>query len=132
MRVALRRLREDRADSGKDVEPDAMLTLTTRELGRIATEAVAHRDARGRASPVDRGLRRRAAQRSLPRRRRRGLELRRRRSTPRPTDHFVEIDLIVPELAEADPASQKQPWFPLVGAADAHGCTCGSAASARS
>jgi hypothetical protein len=26
---------------------------------------------------------------------------------------FVEVDLIVPELAEADPAVQKQPWFPL-------------------
>ena len=31
--------------------------------------------------------------------------------------HFVEIDLISPRLAEADPTSRRQPWFPLVGAA---------------
>jgi hypothetical protein len=27
---------------------------------------------------------------------------------------FVEIDLIIPELAEADPAAERQPWFPLI------------------
>jgi hypothetical protein len=32
-------------------------------------------------------------------------------------DHFVEIDLIVPELAEADADVHKQPWYPLVQAA---------------
>jgi hypothetical protein len=32
--------------------------------------------------------------------------------------HFVEIDLIVPELASADPGSQKQPWFPVVETAN--------------
>jgi hypothetical protein len=31
-------------------------------------------------------------------------------------DRFVEIDVIVPELAEADPASRRQPWFALAGA----------------
>jgi hypothetical protein len=30
--------------------------------------------------------------------------------------HFVELDLIVPALAAADPASRRQPWFPLAGA----------------
>ena len=28
--------------------------------------------------------------------------------------HFVEIDLIAPELAAPDEVIQKQPWFPLV------------------
>ena len=32
-------------------------------------------------------------------------------------DHFVEIDLIVPELAADDPASQHEPWFPLLAKA---------------
>src|SRR5439155_4054112 len=32
------------APAGKDVQPEVMLTLTTRELARIAREAVAHRD----------------------------------------------------------------------------------------
>lgn len=30
--------------------------------------------------------------------------------------HFVEIDVTVPELAEADPLMQRQPWLPLARA----------------
>lgn len=29
---------------------------------------------------------------------------------------FVEIDLVVPELAAASPAARREPWFPLAGA----------------
>jgi hypothetical protein len=105
-------------------DPIAMLTLTTRELTRIATSAIAYRD----------------KQRALQ-----GSES----ATVRPwifvyggalhndrfpapgvsewsyaaaidkasADRYVEIDLLVPELAEPDEQSQKQPWFPLVAAA---------------
>ena len=34
-------------------------------------------------------------------------------------NHFVEIDLIVPELAAGDEVAKKQPWYPLVENADA-------------
>ena len=103
---------------GKEVDPEELLSLTTRELGRITTEAVAHRDAEAGHKPWIAVY---------------GGALHNDR-TPDPSvqqwsyaakadkathDRFVELDLIVPELAEADPASQKQPWFPLVTAADA-------------
>jgi hypothetical protein len=101
------------APPGKDINVEAMLDLTTRELGRIATEAVLHRDKDpahrpwialyGGAIHNDR----------FPEP---GVEA---WSYAAKVDdlthgHFVEIDLIVPELAEADPASAKQPWFDLV------------------
>ena len=91
----------------------AMLDITTRELGRIATEAVIHRDKAPDPPAVDRALRRRAPQRLLPRPGRRGLELR-QEVDELTKNHYVEVDLIVPELAEGDPQSQKQPWFELV------------------
>ncbi|MGE5184986.1 MAG: hypothetical protein ACM31C_23115 [Acidobacteriota bacterium] len=106
------------APKGKDVDVEAMLTLTTRELGRIASEAVVHRDKEpqhrpwiavyGGALHNDRFPDKAVADWSYA-----------AKLDALTHDHFVEIDLIVPELAEADPASQKQPWFPLVGKADA-------------
>lgn len=105
------------APPGKEVQPEEMLSLTTRELGRITSEVVAHRDAEVGHRPWIAVY---------------GGALHNDR-TPDPgveewsyaakvdkatNDRFVEVDLIVPELAEADPASQKQPWFPLVTAAD--------------
>lgn len=106
------------APTGKDVAPEEMLTLTTRELGRIATEAVAHRDAEaghrpwiavyGGALHNDRFPDAGVADWSYA-----------AKVDAATAGKFVEIDLIVPEFAAADPASQKQPWFPLVGAADA-------------
>jgi len=100
-----------------NVNADIMLTLTTKELTRIASEAVVHRDKKGDKRPwialyggalhndrfptagvedwsyaaaVDKGT----------------------------NNHYVEIDLIVPELAEADEANKKQPWYGLVDKAD--------------
>lgn len=104
------------APPGKPVDTPAMLDLTTRELGRIAVEAVVHRDKEpthrpwialyGGALHNDR----------FPTA---GLET--WSYAPKVDaathDHYVEIDLIAPELAEPDELLQKQPWFPLVKAA---------------
>jgi len=96
-----------------EVDPVAMLTLTTRELTRIGTSAVTHRDkdpARrpwiaiyGGALHNDRAPDPGVAEWSYA------------AALDEATGgKFVEIDLIVPELAAADPVSQRQPWFPLV------------------
>lgn len=100
-------------------EPDtvAMLGLVTRELTRIATSAVRHRDKQkdkrpwivvyGGALHNDRFPSAGVAEWSYA------------ESVDLVTDgRYVELDLIVPEFAEADTVSQQQPWFPLVAAAD--------------
>jgi hypothetical protein len=98
-------------------DPSAMLTLTTRELARIAGEAVVHRTKKADKRPwiavyggalhndrfpaagvedwsyaaaVDAGT----------------------------NNRFVEIDLIVPEIADGDDSWKKEPWFGLVPVAD--------------
>jgi hypothetical protein len=105
------------APPGKDVQPEALLDLTTRELGRISSEAVAHRDQEpahrpwvavyGGALHNDRFPDPGVADWSYA-----------AKADAATGNHFVEIDLIVPELAAADAPSQKQPWFPLVAVAD--------------
>lgn len=106
------------APKGKDVDVEAMLTLTTRELSRIASEAVTHRDAEAQHRPwiaiyggalhndrfPDKGVEDWSYAAKLD---------------ALTHDHYIEIDLIVPELAEGDPAMQKQPWFPIAAHADA-------------
>jgi hypothetical protein len=103
------------APAGGDFDPVAMLSLTTHELGRITTSAVRHRDREpghrpwvavyGGALHNDRFPDEAVAEWSYA------------AAVDRATgDRFLEIDLIVPELAEADPVIQRQPWFPLVGA----------------
>jgi hypothetical protein len=101
------------APAGKDVDVPAMLDLTTRELGRIALEAIAHRDKEPNHRPwialyggalhndrfPDKGVEDWSYAAKVD---------------DATHGHFVEIDLIVPELADADPASAKQPWFDLV------------------
>jgi hypothetical protein len=104
------------APAGKDVDAEAMLTLTTRELGRAARDAVTARDREpshrpwiavyGGALHNDRFPDASVAEWSYA-----------AQVDHATGGHFVEIDLIVPEFAEGDPVSQKQPWFPLVGAA---------------
>jgi hypothetical protein len=99
-----------------EVDPVAMLTLTTRELTRIATSAVVHRDKEpshrpwiavyGGALHNDRFPEAAVAEWSYA------------AEVDRVTGgHFIEIDVIVPELAEADPLMQRQPWLPLARAA---------------
>jgi len=97
-------------------DPIAMLTLTTKELARISTSAIAFRDRQpthrpwiavyGGALHNDRFPAAGVAEWSYA------------AAADKAThDRFVEIDLIVPELAEPDESSQQQPWFPLVAAA---------------
>jgi hypothetical protein len=98
-------------------DPVAMLTLTTKELARIAKSAIAYRDKQpehrpwiavyGGALHNDRFPEAAVAEWSYA-----------AIVDKASADHFVEIDVIVPEFAEPDPTSQKQPWFPLVASAD--------------
>jgi hypothetical protein len=98
-------------------DPVAMLTLTTKELTRIATSAIAYRDKQpehrpwiflyGGALHNDRFPADGTAEWSYAP----AIDKASR-------DHFVEVDVLVPEFAEADGPSQKQPWFPLVAHAD--------------
>lgn len=94
------------------VDPQAMLTLTTRELTRISTSAVAYRakhaDPRpwvmiyGGALHNDRFPTKQLAEWSFA------------KALDQATNNrFIEIDLIVPEVALLDAPSQQQPWFPL-------------------
>ena len=96
-----------------EIDPLAMLTITTRELKRIALSAVAHRDKEpdhrpwialyGGALHNDRFPEKAIAEWSYA------------DAVDKVTGgHFVEIDIIVPELAAADQPSHKEPWFPLV------------------
>jgi hypothetical protein len=101
------------APPGKEPDPAVLLTFTTNELRRVTSEALSLRDAEpahrpwiavyGGALHNDRfpapGVEDWSYAAAIDKATR---------------DHFVEIDLIVPELAELDPASQKTPWFSLV------------------
>ena len=105
------------APSGKDVQPEEMLTLTTRELSRIVGEAVAHRDAEPHHRPWIGVYGGALHNDRFPDK---GVEDWSYAGTADAVsgNKFVEIDLIVPEFAEGDAASQKQPWFHLVEIAD--------------
>lgn len=104
------------APANHDMDPIAVLNLTTRELKRIATSAVTHRDKEpnhrpwiavyGGALHNDRFPEPSVAEWSY------APEVDRVSN-----DHFVEIDIIVPELAEADPTQHALPWYPLVATA---------------
>ncbi len=104
---------ETLAPKNGPADPVAMLTLTTNELTRVATSAVVHRnktnDPRrfvaiyGGALHNDRFPDPGVAEWSIAA----ALD-------SLTINHFIEVDLIVPEFAEPDPASQKAPWFPLV------------------
>ena len=101
------------APPGKEMDVAAMLDLTTRELGRIAGEAVAHRDKEPAHRPLialyggalhndrfpDKGVEQWSYAAKVD-------EL--------TNNHYVEVDIIVPELAEGDAQMKKQPWYDLV------------------
>jgi hypothetical protein len=104
------------APEAGDVDIEKLLGLVTRELGRIAASAVAHRDREGGARPViavyggalhnDRFPYDSVAQWSYA------------GAIDKVTaDRFVELDLYPPELAQAEPLYAKEPWFPLVAVA---------------
>ena len=96
-----------------EIDPLAMLTITTRELKRIALSAIAHRDKEpghrpwialyGGALHNDQAPDKALAEWSYA-----GAV------DQAAGGHYVEIDLIVPEFAAADTFSQNQAWFPLV------------------
>jgi hypothetical protein len=100
-----------------EAEPDpvVMLGLVTRELTRIATSAIAHRDRQpgrrpsialyGGALHNDRAPAVGVAEWSYAA----SLDL-------ATGGRYLEVDLIAPELAEQDSGSRAQPWFPLVAA----------------
>lgn len=101
------------APAGKDVLPEVMLGLITKELGRIAREAVAYRNRDPNRRPWIALYGGALHNDRFPAA---GVE---EWSYAPGVDEltggkYVEIDLIVPELAEADANAQKQPWFPLV------------------
>jgi hypothetical protein len=105
------------APASGDVAPDVLLELTTKELARISAEAVRHRDKAAEKRPWiavyggalhnDRfaaaGVEDWSYAKEVD-----GLT----------SNRFVEVDLIVPELAEADSTAKTQPWFELVKLAD--------------
>jgi hypothetical protein len=98
------------APPGKDVDVEALLTLTTRELDRVTLDAVGHPAGPrpliavyGGALHNDRFPDPGVAEWSYAK----SIDL-------ATQDHFVEVDLIVPELADGDASSQKAAWFPLV------------------
>ncbi len=100
-----------------EVAPDVILGFTTRELQRISGEAVTFRDKKAETRPWiavyggalhnDRFPAEGVEDWSYAA----GVD-------QKTTNRFVEIDLIVPELAEADDASKSQPWFDVVKRAD--------------
>jgi hypothetical protein len=100
-----------------NVDPAALLSLTTRELTRITSEAVVHRDKKAEKRPwigVYGGALHNDRFPSA------GVE---DWSYASKIDEvtkgrYVEIDLIAPELAELEESSQKSPWFGLVTRAD--------------
>jgi hypothetical protein len=96
------------APAGGEPDPAALLTFTTKELARVAVEAVRKPSSArpwvvvyGGALHNDR----------VPAK---GVEEWSYAAAVEAVGTFVEIDVIVPELAEADAASRSQPWFPLV------------------
>jgi hypothetical protein len=93
----------------------AMLTLTTGELRRIVTSAVAHRDAEPGHRPWIAVYGGALHNNRLPDA---GVaEWSYAADADRATGgRFVEIDLVVPELAAASPAARREPWFALAGA----------------
>jgi hypothetical protein len=101
------------APAGKDANTEVMLDLITSELGRITDEAVAYRTKHNEPRPwiaIYGG----------------GLHNERfpsdavkhwsfaERVDKTTGNKYVEIDLIVPELAEGEASMAKEPWFPLV------------------
>jgi len=97
-------------------DPVAMLTLTTKELSRVATSALAFRDKQAGSRPwiviyggaLHNDLYPAAgvAEWSYAT----GLDAATK-------GRYIELDLIVPELAEAAETAKQEPWFPLVAGA---------------
>jgi hypothetical protein len=100
------------APSKGDVDPIAMLTLTTKELTRIARSAITVRDKQqghrpwialyGGALHNDRFPQKGVEEWSYA-----------DAIDKAAGNKYVEVDIIAPELADADKLSRGEPWFPL-------------------
>ncbi|MCX5742886.1 MAG: hypothetical protein NT062_10360 [Proteobacteria bacterium] len=99
------------------VDPEALLGIATRELGRLVEAAV---KAPSKATTGRPWIAVYGGALHNDRFPTKGVEewSYAARADAATADHFVEIDLVAPELAATDPASQRQPWFPLVARAD--------------
>jgi hypothetical protein len=105
------------APANGEAAPEVLLDLTTRELTRIAGEAVRHRDKSSDRRPWIALYGGALHNDRFPTA---GVEdwSYAAKVDEATNNRYVEIDLIVPELAEADPGSRAQPWFSLVTQAD--------------
>lgn len=106
------------APPGKPIDTPAMLDLETRELGRIAAEAVLHRDKEPNHRPWIAVYGGALHNDRFPVAGVEGWSYA-AKVDDATQQHYVEIDLIAPELALPDEVIQKQPWFGLVQHADA-------------
>jgi len=106
------------APPGKPIDTPAMLDLETRELGRIASEAVVHRDKEPNHRPWIAVYGGALHNDRFPTPGVEGWSYAAKVDAAT-QEHYVEIDLIAPELALPDEVIQKQPWFGLVQHADA-------------
>jgi len=99
------------------VDPEALLTLATRELGRLVEASIKAPSKAG--GPARTWIAVYGGALHNDRFPAKGVEdwSYAAKADAATGDHFVEVDLVVPELAATDPASQRQPWFPLVEAA---------------
>jgi hypothetical protein len=106
------------APAGSEPLPDVLLGLITKELGRIAEEAIKHRDKEPGHRPLIALYGGALHNDRFPAE---GVEdwSYAARVDALTGNRFVEIDLIVPELAEADKSVETQPWYPLVKNTDA-------------
>jgi hypothetical protein len=105
------------APANGEAAPEVLLDLTTRELTRIAGEAVHHRDKKSDKRPWVALYGGALHNDRFPTA---GVEdwSYAGKVDELTNNRYVEVDLIVPELAEADPGSRAQPWFSLVTQAD--------------
>lgn len=105
------------APANGDVKPEELLALTTRELSRISVAVIQLRAKQGNKKPWIAVYGGALHNDRFPAK---GVE---DWSYAAKVDEvvpngFVEIDLIVPELAEPDTDAQRQPWYPLVASMD--------------
>lgn len=100
-----------------NASPEVMLNITTKELRRIAGEVVAHRTKTKETRPWIALYGGALHNDRFPAA---GVEdwSYAAKVDEATANHYVEVDLIIPELATGDATLQAQPWYGLVTAAD--------------
>ncbi|MCE9573584.1 MAG: hypothetical protein K8W52_10545 [Deltaproteobacteria bacterium] len=101
------------APPGQELQIEILLDLITRELGRIAIEAVHHRDADPKARPLVATYGGALHNDLYPYGSVSSWSF--AAAVAKATgDRYVEVDLYVPELARGDALSEREPWYPLI------------------